>query len=388
MPTFANRVAGLGTTIFSEINDLALRHNAINLGQGRPDFDGPHEIIQAAAEAMLSGKANQYPPGMGILPLRRNIAHHVKAFYDLEIDPDTSVCVTNGAAEGVYSAIMSVVNPGDEVILIEPYFDTYLPIIEWAGGIPVYVPMRPPEWTLDPDELRAAFNDKTRVIILNTPHNPTGRVYTHEELTLIAELCQQYDVIVIADEVYEHLTYAAVRHIPIATLPGMFDRTITVSSAAKTFSVTGWKVGWTYGHPDLITGVWRIHQNVTFALNHPGQVGVAHALTMNGSYYEELQAMYTAKRDLLLSGLQQAGLKALAPEGAFYIMADFSEVFAGDDVAFTKHLIRDIGVACIPPSAFFSEPNKAIMRQYVRFTYCKTDDILQQAIQNMLKLRG
>lgn len=388
MPTFANRVAGFGTTIFSEINDLALKHNAVNLGQGRPDFDGPQEMIQAAAEAMLSGKANQYPPGMGIFSLRRNVANHVKAFYDLEIDPETGVCVTSGAAEGVYSAIMSVVNPGDEVILIEPYFDTYLPIIEWAGGIPVYVPMHPPEWTFDPDELRAAFNEKTRVIVINNPHNPTGRVYTHDELTLIAELCQKYDVIVIADEVYEHLVYDKARHMPIVTLPGMFDRTITVSSAAKTFSATGWKVGWAYGHPELITGVWRIHQNVTFALNHPGQVGVAYALGMNGSYYEELQAMYTAKRDLLLSGLKNAGLKALAPQGAFYIMADFSDVFDGDDMAFTKHLISEIGVACIPPSAFFCEEHKHLTRSYVRFTYCKTDDILQQAAEKMLKLRA
>jgi N-succinyldiaminopimelate aminotransferase len=387
MPAIANRVAALGTTVFSEINMLAAQYNAVNLGQGRPDYDGPAEAIAAAAESMQSGKANQYPPGMGIAPLREGIAAHIRQFYELELDVDAGIVVTCGAAEGVYSAILSVVNPGDEVILIEPYFDTYLPALEWAGGVPVYVPMRPPAWTFDPAELRAAFTEKTRAIILNTPHNPTGRVFTPEELALIAELCREHDVIVIADEVYEHLVYGAAHHTPIATLPGMLERTLTVSSGAKTFSFTGWKVGWVYGHPDLVTGVWRVHQNVTFALNHPGQFGIARALELGADYYAGLKTMYTAKRDLLLEGLRAAGLKAETPAGAFYIMADFSDVFDGDDVAFTKHLISQIGVACIPPSAFFCDAHKHITHSHVRFSYCKNDSTLEAAVERLAKLR-
>lgn len=387
MPAVASRVAGMGTTIFSEINTLAIQHNAVNLGQGRPDFDGPPEVIQAAVEAMTSGKANQYAPDRGITPLRHGVVHHAKRFYEMDIDPDRGVIVTSGAAEGMYSAIMSVVNPGDEVILIEPFFDTYLPAVEWAGGIPVYVPMHPPTWTFDPDELRAAFNPKTRAVIINTPHNPTGRVYSQEELQLIADLCLEYDAIVISDEVYEHLVFSR-PHIPIATLPGMFERTLTVSSGAKTFSFTGWKVGWVYGHPDLITGVLMVHQNVTFALNHPGQYGIARALTLGDDYYADLKAMYAAKRNILLHGLRAAGLKVTEPEGSFFIMADFSDIFAGDDIAFTKHLITRTGVACIPPSFFFCDAHKAITRDYVRFTYCKNDATLHEAVERMAKLRG
>jgi N-succinyldiaminopimelate aminotransferase len=378
----------MNTTVFSEINTLAAQHHAVNLGQGRPDFDGPQEIIAAASAALHSGHANQYPPGLGIPTLRHNVAQHVRQFYELDVDPETGVVITCGAAEGIFSAILAVVNPGDEVILIEPFFDTYLPAVEWAGGIPVYVPMRPPHWTFDPQALRAAFTPKTRAIILNTPHNPTGRVFTLDELQLIAELCQQYDVLVLADEVYEHLVYDTARHIPIATLPNMFERTLTVSSAAKTFSLTGWKIGWVYGHPELVTGVWRVHQNVTFALNHPGQVGIAHALTLGLDYYQDLQLLYTRKRDLLLEGLRAAGIRADAPQGSFFIMGDFSQVFAGDDVAFTKHLISEIGVACIPPSAFFSESHKNITRQHVRFAFCKNDEVLTQAVERLAKLKS
>jgi N-succinyldiaminopimelate aminotransferase len=385
--SMAQRVASLGTTIFSEINDLAAQHKAVNLGQGRPDFDGPRVVIDAAAAAMQDGRANQYPPGMGIAPLRQGVAAHVHDFYGIEVNSETGVIITSGAAEGVYSAIMAVVNPGDEVIMIEPFFDTYLPAVEWAGGVPVYVPMRPPSWTIDPSELRAAFTEKTRVIILNTPHNPTGRVLSQEELSLIAELCIEHDVMVISDEVYEHLTYDLAKHIPIATLPGMFERTLTVSSAAKTFSLTGWKIGWVYGPDPLITGVWRIHQNVTFALNHPGQYGVAEALNLDAEYYIALQQAYTQKRNLLLSGLQAAGLTAESPQGAFYIMADFSRVFEGDDTDFTRFLIREVGVACIPPSSFFSDPHKHITRSHVRFAYCKEDSVLERAVERLAKLQ-
>jgi N-succinyldiaminopimelate aminotransferase len=387
MPTFARRVAPFGTTIFSEINTLASQHNAVNLGQGRPDFDGPGSVIEAVIEALQNGKGNQYPSGLGIQELREGVARHAQHFYNMNINPNTGVVVTSGASEGLYSAIMGVVNEGDEVILLEPFFDTYLPAVLNAGGIPVYVPMRPPTWTFDPQELRNAFSEKTGAIIINTPHNPTGRVFGKEELSLIAELCQEYDAIVISDEVYEHLTYGEHRHIPIATLPNMFERTLTVSSGAKTFSFTGWKVGWVYGHPELITGVWRIHQNIVFSVNAPSQYGIAHALTFGDEYYANLRALYDERRQQLLTGLRESGLKVESPQGAFYIMADFSDVFAGDDVEFAKFLIREVGVACIPPSSFFSPAHRHIGSQHVRFAFCKNASLIEQAVERLATLK-
>lgn len=389
MITFANRVSQMGTTIFATINDYAAQYDTINLGQGKPDFDGPQEMLKVAANAMLSGNANQYAPGFGIPILRENIAKHANQYYDLDIDPNKGVVVTSGAAEGVYSSIMGIVNEGDEVILIEPFFDTYLPAVQWAGGTPVFVPMRPPEWAFDFDELRAAFNPKTRAIILNTPHNPTGRVFSLEELTLISDLCKEFDVIVISDEVYEHLTYDGTQHIPIATLPDMFERTITVSSGAKTFSMTGWKIGWAMGHPDLITGVWRIHQNLTFAVNHPAQFGIAHGLAMDTSYYENLNQMYLGKRQIIVDGLVNAGIKVdYSPSGAFYVMGDFSDIYEGNDLEFSKWLIREYGVASIPPSSFFCDEHKHITENHVRFSYCKNDASLHEAVKRLAKLKG
>ncbi|MGB7341912.1 MAG: aminotransferase class I/II-fold pyridoxal phosphate-dependent enzyme [Phototrophicaceae bacterium] len=389
MPKIANRVANMSTTIFKEINVYAAQYDTVNLGQGKPDFDGPKEMLDAAIQSMLDGTANQYAPGYGAPILLQSIAHHAQKYYDLDIDPQEGIVVTSGAAEGVYAAITGIVNEGDEVILIEPFFDTYLPAIEWAGGKPVFVPMHPPSWTFDFDDLRAAFNPNTKAIILNSPHNPTGRVFTHEELTLIADLCKEFDVIVISDEVYEHLTYDNTRHIPIATLPDMFERTITVSSGAKTFSMTGWKIGWAMGHPDLIKGVWRIHQNLTFAVNHPAQYGIAHGLSMDGTYYEDLNEMYLGKRQIIMNGLINAGIKVdYAPSGAFYIMGDFSDVYDGTDRDFAKWLIREYGVACIPPSYFFSEAHAHIAQKHARFSYCKNDDSLYAAVERLAKLKG
>lgn len=387
MPAFADRVASFGTTIFTQINTLVAQHDAINLGQGRPDFDGPMSAIEAAADSMRRGLSNQYPHGYGIQSLREMIAEHQQTHYGMQLNPETDIIVSVGASEGVFSSIMAVVNPGDEVILIEPYFDIYLPAVQWAGGVPVFVPMHPPTWQINPDELRAAFTDKTRVIVINTPHNPTGHVYTDDELALIAELCIEHDAVVISDEVYEHNVYDGTQHTPIATLPGMAERTLTVSSAAKTFSFTGWKVGWIMGKAPLITGAWRIRQNISFTVNHPAQYGIAHALGLGQAYFDDYQALYTAKRDRLLTAVREAGLKAEAPAGAFYIMADFSDVFDGNDVAFTEHLIREIGVGCIPPSAFYSDDHKSIARHYVRFCYAKHDETLDRAGDCLLKLK-
>jgi N-succinyldiaminopimelate aminotransferase len=387
MPTFARRVAPFGTTIFSEINVLAAQHNAVNLGQGRPDFDGPASIVEEVIDALRTGRGNQYPPGLGVPELRRAIAAHARRFYGLPVDPETEVIVTNGASEGVYSAVLGVVNEGDEVILLEPFFDTYLPAVRNAGGVPVYVPMRPPDWSFDPQELRAAFSERTGAIIINSPHNPTGRVFSADELAFIAQLCQEHDVIVISDEVYEHLTYDGHRHMPIAALPGMYERTLTVSSGAKTFSFTGWKIGWVMGAPELITGVWRIHQNIVFSVNGPSQYGIAHALGFEDEYYAALLRQYDERRHQLVAALNAAGLKASPPQGAFYIMADFSGVFAGNDEAFARFLITEIGVAAIPPSSFFCEAHRHIGSKHVRFAFCKNASVLEAAAERLARLK-
>lgn len=386
MPTMSNRVAGFGTTIFTEINQLAQQHNAINLGQGKPDFDGPADIVEAAVRALQSGQFNQYAPGPGTPSLRHAVAAHGSRFYNLEIDPNSGVLITAGATEAVFSSVMGLVDRGDEVIVIEPYFDSYVPNILMAGATPIYVPLRPPEWTFDPDELRKAFNTKTRAIILNTPHNPTGRVFTCEELTLIADLCKEHDVTVISDEVYEHLVFDSARHIPIATLPGMFERTVTIGSAGKSFSVTGWKIGWVYGAPELVTGVARAHQFVTFAVNHPAQEAVAYALSQPGTYFEEFQAMYAAKRDLLMRALTGAGLKAKTPEGTYFVIADFSDVFDGDDIEFARHLTSEIGVACIPPTFFYSTGHAHMASTQARFAFCKSDELLRETEERLANL--
>lgn len=387
MPTTANRVSSFGTTIFTEINVLAQKHGAINLGQGRPDFDGPPDIVAAAVKALQSGQHNQYAPGPGLPSLKQGIATHAGRFYNLDIDPNAGVVVTSGATEAVFDCILGLVDAGDEVIVIEPYFDSYVPNLIMAGATPVYVPLHPPSWTLDPDELRKAFTPKTRALLLNTPHNPTGRVFTREELTMIAELCIEHDVTVISDEVYEHITFDGTLHIPIATLPGMFERTVTVSSLGKTFSVTGWKIGWVYGHPDLIAGVGRAHQFVTFASNHPAQEAGAYAFSLPGTYYEELQAMYVTKRDLMMEAVTGAGMTAHSPEGTYFVMADFSNVFEGDDVAFARYLTSEIGVACIPPTFFYSPEHAYIARKTARFAFCKSDDTLRLAGEKMAKLK-
>lgn len=387
MPSISNRVAGFGTTIFTEINNLAAQYKATNLGQGRPDFDGPGSVIEAAVKALQSGRNNQYAPGPGTASLRQAVANHASRFYNLDVDPTAGVIVTAGATEAVFCSVLGLVDRDDEVIIIEPYFDSYLPNVIMANAKPVFVPLHPPTWTFDPDELRAAFNPNTRAIILNTPHNPSGRVFTQEELTLIADLCKEFDAVVISDEVYEHLVFDHAQHIPITTLPGMFERTVTIGSAGKTFGMTGWKVGWVYGHPDIMKGVAQAHQFVTFAVNHPAQEAVAFAFGLPNTYFEEYRDLYTIKRDLMMEGINASGLKAFSPEGTYFVMADFSEVFDGDDFAFSKYLTAEIGVACIPPTVFYSEAHKHMVRTQARFAFCKSDVTLREASEKLAKLR-
>lgn len=386
MPTISNRVAPYGVTIFSEMNELALQHKALNLGQGRPDFDGPPEIIEALVKALQDGKSNQYPPSLGIPAMRQAVANHAARFYNLDIDWKDGVIVTPGATEAIFISILGLVDRGDEVIVIEPFFDSYVPNITFAGATPIYVPMHPPQWTLDPEELRAAFTAKTRAIIINTPHNPTGRVYTLEELTLIADLCKEHDVVCISDEVYEHLVFEQARHIPMASLPGMAERTVTVSSLGKTYSLTGWKIGWVYGPPALMKGLAQAHQYVAFCANHPAQEAAAFALALPGTYYEEFQQMYTTKRDLLMSGLQAVGFKVRQPEGTYFVLADFSDVFDGDDIEFSRYLTTEIGVACIPPTFFYSTGHAHMASTQARFAFCKSDEMLKQAAERLSHL--
>jgi N-succinyldiaminopimelate aminotransferase len=386
MSITARRVASFGTTIFTEINELAQRYNALNLGQGKPDFDPPAEIIERLVEALRAGRYNQYAPGPGTASLRRAVADHAARFYNLEIDPERGVIITAGATEGIFAAVLGLVDAGDEVIVIEPFYDSYVPNILMAGAIPVYVPLHPPAWTFDPAELRAAFSKKTRALILNTPHNPCGRVFTREELTLIAELCIEHDVTVISDEVYEHLVFDAARHLPIASLPGMFERTVTVSSSGKLFSATGWKIGWVYGHPDLVDGVGRAHQFITFAVHHPTQEAIAYALNLPDAYYRDLQTLYRQKRQLMLQALEAAGFSYQTPEGTYFVLADFSAIFKGTPQEFARYLITTIGVAAIPPESFYSAAHAHLGSRYLRFSFCKSDALLQEAGERLATL--
>ena len=387
MPIAAKRVSTFGTTIFTEINMLAQKYSALNLGQGKPDFDTPADIISHLVQAAQAGRYNQYAPGPGSPSLRQAVADHAARFYNIDIDADKGVIVTAGATEGIHASILGLVDPGDEVIVIEPFYDSYVPCIIMAHALPRYVPLHPPHWTFDPDELRAAFNNRTRALILNTPHNPTGRVFNRQELQFIADLCIEHDVTVISDEVYEHLTFDQAEHIPIATLPGMFERTVTVSSSGKAFSATGWKIGWVYGHPDLVEGVARAHQFVTFAVHYPSQEAIAYALRLPASYFASFQNMYTTKRELFTAALDRGGFSYATPQGTYFMLADFSHIFSGTQLAFTQYLIQEIGVACIPPASFYSAEHAHIGQHYIRFAFCKSDDMLLQAQERLEKLR-
>lgn len=387
MATTAHRVDTFGTTIFTEINMLAQQYNALNLGQGKPDFDAPPDVVEQLVRALHSGQYNQYAPGPGSINLRRAIAHHTERFYGMSINPTNEVIVTSGATEGIFAAILGLVDAGDEVIIIEPFYDSYLPNVIMAHAQPVFVPLHAPDWTFDENELRAAFTNKTRAIILNTPHNPTGRVFTRDELSLIANLCIEHDVVVIADEVYEHLLFDDAQHIPIATLPGMFDRCVTISSAGKLFSATGWKIGWVYGNAKLLEGVARAHQFITFAVHYPTQEAIAYALNLPDTYYIGFQATYKRKRDVLQDALHQSGFGYSTPQGTYFVMAKYTNIFDGTPIEFTRHLIQNVGIACIPPESFYSQEHSALGNGYVRFAFCKSDEMLHEVGERLVRLR-
>ena len=388
MPAISRRVAGFGTTIFSDINAQAIQHGAVNLGQGAPDFDGPPEVLAAAVQAVQSA-LNQYAPGIGMPAVREAIARHAERFYGQRINPHTEVLVTTGATEGVFAAILGLTDPGDEVIVFEPVYDTYVPNLVMAGVTPRYVPLSGDRWTFDPDELASAFNSRTRAIIINTPHNPTGKVFSRDELRAIAGLCHKHDVIAITDEVYEHILYDDAIHTRLATLPGMQERTLTISTLGKTFSVTGWKIGWAIGPAALVRAANQAHQFITFAVASPLQAAAAAALNLPFSFFENLQASYQARRDRMVNALQKVGFKVFKPGGSYFVMVDWRGVAPAhvqDDMQFAEWLIRDVGVACIPASPFYQECDKHLGKHFARFAVCKKDETLAAAAERLLKL--
>lgn len=384
MNYMAQRVANFGTTIFSEMTALANAHEAINLGQGFPDFAAPI-FVKEAAIAAIYAEINQYAPANGRSSLREAIAQKIANFYGLLVDPNGEINVTHGATEAIFATMMGLVNPGDEVIIFEPFYDSYIPAIEMAGGIPRSYTLRPPHWEIDEAALSNLFSDKTKLILVNTPHNPTGKVFSHEELSLIADLCQKHDVIAVTDEVYEHIVFDDLTHFALASFPGMASRTVIISSLGKTFSVTGWKVGWTIANRNLSQAIFRAHQFMTFCGAAPLQEAAVTAVSCQNKYYETLTQLYTKKRNYLVDALSSAGLKPISPSGTYFIMVDISALDFADDVAFCRYLTREIGVAAIPPSAFYHNPNDGA--GLARFAFCKEDKTLEEAAKRLQRLK-
>ncbi len=384
-PLLNRRLAGLGTTIFAEMSARAVATGSINLGQGFPDRDGPAEVARAAADAILEGRGNQYPPGPGIPELRRAITAHDERFYRLRYDPDSEVLVTAGATEAIAAAMLALVEPDDEVIAFEPYYDSYAANIAMAGGVRVPVTLRPPDFRPDITELANAISQRTRLILLNSPHNPTGSVFTRDELAAIAALAVEHDLLVVTDEVYEHLVFDG-EHVPIAGFPGMKDRTISVSSAGKTFSFTGWKIGWVKAAPELVTAVKTAKQFLTFVSGGPFQYAVAEALALPDAYYAGLRTGLLAQRDLLTSGLREIGFEVYEPQGTYFVTADIKALGYHDGVEFCRALPDRAGVVAIPTAIFYDHPEAA--RSHVRFAFCKRPEVLTEALRRLAKLTG
>ena len=384
-PLLNRRLADLGTTIFAEMSELAVSTGSVNLGQGFPDTDGPTEIAQAAADAILAGHGNQYPPGTGIPELRRAIAAHQRRFYDIDVDADGEVLVTAGATEAIAAALLALVEPGDEVIAFEPYYDSYAACIAMAGGVRVPVTLRAPGFRPDIDELRSAITGRTRAILLNTPHNPTGAVFTRAELAAIADLACARDLVVISDEVYEHMVFAG-EHVPIATLPGMRERTATISSAAKTFSFTGWKIGWVTGTPEMVAAVRTVKQFLTFVNGGPFQYAIARALSLPDEYYGSIAADLAVKRDLMCDGLAAVGFDVYRPDGTYFITTDIETFGGGSGLEFCRRLPGTTGVVAIPMQVFYDHPDAG--RFQVRFAFCKRKEVLAEALSRLGALRS
>jgi len=381
----ADRIGGFGTSVFTEMSRLAVEHQAINLGQGFPDFAGP-DFVKEAAAAAIAADMNQYAPSHGTPSLRQAIASDWSRRHGQEIDAEREVTVTTGATEAIFVAMLAFLNPGDEIIFFEPFYDAYVADVAMAGATAQVVRLHAPDWHFDPEELAAAFSDQTKLFLLNTPHNPTGKVFTRSELEQIADLCQQHDVTVITDEVYDRIVFDENEHIPIATLPGMWERTLTVNSTGKTFSMTGWKIGFTVGPADLNAAIRATHQFSTFATATPFQEAMAVALETadERGYYQQLRTEYTERRDRLRAVLADAGLPPLDCQGAYFLMSDVTPHGFDNDVDFCRYLVTEAGVAAIPPSAFYLDP--ATAPPLARFCFAKRFETIDAAAERLGKL--
>jgi N-succinyldiaminopimelate aminotransferase len=375
----------MGTTIFAEMSALALTTGSVNLGQGFPDTDGPAEIAAAAAAAIMEGRGNQYPPGPGIPELRQAVAAHQKRFYGLDVDPDSEVLVTAGATEAIAATLIALLEPGDEAIAFEPYYDSYAACVAMAGGTRVPVTLRPPGFRPDLAALRAAITPRTRLILLNTPHNPTGAVFSRAELAEIAALACEHELLVVSDEVYEHMVFEG-EHVPIGSLPGMRERTVTISSAAKMFSFTGWKVGWVTGTPELVTAVRTVKQFLTYVTGGPFQYAVAQALALPDAYFAAVAADLRVKRDLLCAGLAEVGFEVYQPAGTYFVTTDIRPLGETDGMDFCRRLPEQAGVVAIPSSVFYDDV--AAGRSQVRFAFCKKEEVLREAVARLSRRRG
>ena len=382
-PRLAARTAGFTESVIREMTRLNAIHGGINLAQGFPNFPAPSALKDAAKRA-IDGDINQYAITWGAKSLRDALAATYHDLYGMRVDPETMLTVTCGATEAMISTLLALVDPGDEVIVLEPFYENYGPDTDIAGAKPVYVPLRPPENVFDREELRRAFGPRTKAIIVNTPNNPTGRVFTRDELGFIASLCVEHDVVAVTDEIYEHIRYKG-EHIPIATLPGMAERTVTISGASKTFSVTGWRVGWIVAPPELTAGIRKVHDFVTVGAPAPLQEAVAAGLALGRPYFDTLSAEYRARRDLLVPALEAAGFAPRRPEGAYYVLCDITPFGFTDDTAFARWLVAEVGVAGVPGSSFYSEPE--LGRHLIRFTFCKTQDVLEAAAERLMRTR-
>ena len=379
-------LGSIGTTIFTVMSALAAEHKSINLGQGFPDTDGPDDVVKAARDALADGR-NQYPPMPGVPELRQAVAAANRRFYGLDIDWATEVTVTSGATEAIAACLMAVLDPGDEVVLIEPLYDTYVPVVRMLGAIPRIVRLTPPRWDLPRAGLAAAFGPKTKAILFNTPMNPCGKVFTLEELTFLRELILKHDTYAICDEVAEHLIYDGRPHIPIMTLPDMRERTMRIGSAGKTFSFTGWKIGYITAPPNLTPLVQKAHQNLTFTTPPNLQRAVAVGLAKDDAYFASLSGHLQARRDQLTRGLAEVGFDVLPTHGTYFITTDFSPLgFNGDDVAFCRHITEQAGVTAIPVSAFYDTPDAP--RHYARFAFCKRAEVLEEAVGRLKRHFG
>ncbi|MER6688638.1 pyridoxal phosphate-dependent aminotransferase [Streptomyces minutiscleroticus] len=387
-PLLNRRLAEFGTTIFAEMSALAVRTGAINLGQGFPDTDGPEEVREAAVRALRDGRGNQYPPGPGVPELRAAVAAHQERRYGLAYDPDTEVLVTAGATEAIAACLLALVEPGDEVVALEPYYDSYAACVAMAGGRRVPVTLRPHEGTfrLDLDELRDAVTDRTRLLLINTPHNPTGTVLTRAELTAIAELAVERDLLVVTDEVYEHLVFDDAEHVPLATFPGMRERTVSIGSAGKTFSFTGWKVGWVTGSRELVGAVRSAKQFLTYVSSGPFQYAVAEALALPESYFSAFRDDLRAKRDLLSAGLADAGFSVFRTAGTYFVTTDVRPLGETDGFAFCRALPERAGVVAVPNAVFYDDREAGA--PFVRFAFCKRKDVLEEAAERLRRLAG